>query len=316
MTNQDRTHQLREVTRDIVGTYQTLGGINRIGEKNLPSQQVVVEILEELLAVVFPGYHGTPVPRDADLELLVGARLDAVSQHLAEVIERTLGFCQHLHCECEKLWTMADVPRDRDRFAAAGRSVAMAYLEQLADIRKMLDKDVAAAFEGDPAAANTEEIIICYPGVQAISIHRLAHPLYMMGVPLLPRIMGEWAHHLSGVDIHPGAEIGERFFIDHGTGVVIGETTRIGDRVKIYQGVTLGALSFPRNEDGTLVKGGQRHPTIGDDVTRSATATSLGGETMIGDGAVIGGGTWITGSVPAGGRVSLGRSDSIPSADF
>ena len=316
MTNQDRTHKLREVTRDIVGTYQTLGGINRIGEKNLPSQKVVVEILEELLAVVFPGYHGAPVPRDADLELLVGSRLDTVSQHLAAVIERTLGFCQHLHCECEKLWTTADVPQDGDRFAAAGRSVAMAYLEQLADIRKMLDKDVAAAFEGDPAAANTEEIIICYPGVQAISIHRLAHPLYQMGVPLLPRIMGEWAHHLSGVDIHPGAEIGEYFFIDHGTGVVIGETTKIGQRVKIYQGVTLGALSFPRNEDGTLVKGGQRHPTIGDDVTIYANATILGGETMIGEGAVIGGGTWITESVPAGGRVSLGRSDSIPAADF
>ena len=316
MTNQDRTHKLREVTRDIVGTYQTLGGINRIGEKNLPSQKVVVEILEELLAVVFPGYHGAPIPRDADLELLVGSRLDRVSQHLAEVIERTLGFCQHLHCECEKLWTTADVPRDRDRFAAAGRSVAMAYLEQLADIRKMLDKDVAAAFEGDPAAANTEEIIICYPGVQAISIHRLAHPLYRMGVPLLPRIMGEWAHHLSGVDIHPGAEIGEYFFIDHGTGVVIGETTKIGQRVKVYQGVTLGALSFPRNEEGTLVKGGQRHPTIGDYVTIYANATILGGETMIGDGALIGGGTWITESVPAGGRVSLGRSDSIPTADF
>ncbi len=302
MTNQDRTHKLREVTRDIVETYQTLGGINRIGEKNLPSQKVVVEILEELLAVVFPGYHGAPVPRDADLELLVGSRLDTVSQHL--------------HCECEKLWTTADVPQDGDRFAAAGRSVAMAYLEQLADIRKMLDKDVAAAFEGDPAAANTEEIIICYPGVQAISIHRLAHPLYKMGVPLLPRIMGEWAHHLSGVDIHPGAEIGDYFFIDHGTGVVIGETTKIGQRVKIYQGVTLGALSFPRNEDGTLVKGGQRHPTIGDDVTIYANATILGGATMIGDGAVIGGGTWITESVPAGGRVSLGRSDSIPAADF
>ncbi len=316
MTNQDRTNRLREVTREIVGTYQAIGGINRIGEKNLPSQQVIVEILEELLAVLFPGYHGAPVPRDADLELLVGARLDTVSQHLAEVIARTLEFCQHLHCECEKLWTIAGVPPDENRFEAAARFVTMAYLEQLVEIRKLLDKDVEAAFAGDPAAANTEEIIICYPGVQAISIHRLAHPLYRMGVPLLPRIMSEWAHHLSGVDIHPGAEIGEYFFIDHGTGVVIGETTRIGDRVKIYQGVTLGALSFPRNEDGTLVKGGKRHPTIGDDVTIYANATILGGETVIGDGAVIGGGTWITAPVPAGRRVSLGRSDSIPEADF
>ena len=282
MTNQDRTHKLREVTREIVGTYETLGGINRIGEKNLPSQQVVVEILEELLAVVFPGYHGAPVPRDADLELLVGARLDSVSQHLADVIERTLEFCQHQNCECEKLWTMAEVPLDEDRFAAAGRALAMAYLEKLAEIRKLLDRDVEAAFAGDPAATSTEEIIICYPGVQAISIHRLAHPLYRMGVPLLPRIMSEWAHHLSGVDIHPGAEIGEYFFID----------------------------------DGTLVKGGKRHPTIGDDVTIYANATILGGGTVIGDGAVIGGGTWITGSVPAGRRVSLERSGSIPETEF
>ena len=137
-----------------------------------------------------------------------------------------------------------------------------------------------------------------------------------MGVPLLPRIMSEWAHQVSGVDIHPGARIGEYFFIDHGTGVVIGETTLIGDRVKIYQGVTLGALSFPRHPDGTLVKGGKRHPTIGDEVTIYANATILGGETVIGDGAVIGGGAWITESVPAGRRVLSGRTDPIPDADF
>ncbi len=320
MTNEDRNKKLRDVTRDIVGTYETIGGINRIGEKNLPSQKVVVEILEELLAVVFPGYYGAPVPRDADLELLVAGRLDRVSRHLIEVIERTLAFCQHLQCECENLWTMAAVPQDENRYAAAASYVTMAYLEQLADTRKLLDRDVQAAFEGDPAATNTEEIILCYPGIQAIAVHRLANPLYRMGVPLLPRIMSEWAHHLSGVDIHPGAHIGEYFFIDHGTGVVIGETTQIGDRVKIYQGVTLGALSFSSNPDGSLVKGGKRHPTIGDNVTIYANATILGGETEIGDRAVIGGGTWITESVPADSRVVLGRSDSlpdsIPEADF
>jgi serine O-acetyltransferase len=307
---------LRRLTREIVDTYRTVGGINRIGEKNLPSQQVVVDLLEELLGVVFPGYHGSPVSRDADLELLVGARLDSISQNLAGIIERTLEFCHNLPCECEKLWAIADVPRDETRFAAAGRFVTLAYLEKLPEIRKLLDKDVDAAFAGDPAANNTEEIILCYPGVQAIAVHRLAHPLYRMGVPLLPRIMNEWAHHRSGVDIHPGAQIGEHFFIDHGTGVVIGETTRIGDRVKIYQGVTLGALSFPRNPDGTLVKGGQRHPTIGDDVTIYANATILGGETIIGEGAVIGGGTWITSSVPAGGKVGLGKSGAHQKADF
>jgi serine O-acetyltransferase len=150
-----------------------------------------------------------------------------------------------------------------------------------------------------------EEVILCYPGVAAITVHRLAHPLYRAGVPLLPRIMSEWAHRLTGVDIHPGATIGRSFFIDHGSGVVIGETTTIGDRVKIYQGVTLGALSFPRNPDGTLVKGGKRHPDIGDKVTIYAGATILGGNTVIGPGAVIGGGTWITESVGAGERVTL-----------
>jgi serine O-acetyltransferase len=316
MTNDDRTRRLREITRDIVGTYQTIGGINRIGEKNLPSQQVIVDILEQLLAVVFPGYHGAPVTRDADLELLVGSRLDTLSRQLAGVIERTLVYCQRSEGQCDRIWSLTSVAEGEDRFAAAGRQVAMAYLEQLADIRRMLDKDVQAAYEGDPAATNIEEIIICYPGIQAIAIHRLAHPLHLLGVPLLPRIMSEWAHHLSGVDIHPGAVIGEYFFIDHGTGVVIGETTHIGDRVKIYQGVTLGALSFPRHQDGRLVKGGKRHPTIGEGVTIYANATILGGATVIGEGAVIGGGAWITGSVPAGSRVSPARSDTIPEAEF
>jgi len=170
-------------------------------------------------------------------------------------------------------------------------------------IRALLDTDVQAAFEGDPAASNMEEIILCYPGVRATVVHRLAHPLYRLGVPLLPRIMNEWAHSLTGCDIHPGADIGPYFFIDHGTGVVIGETTVIGRRVKIYQGVTLGALSFSRNPDGTLVKGGKRHPTLADGVTIYANATILGGETLIGEGAVIGGGAWITGPVPAGARI-------------
>ncbi len=180
----------------------------------------------------------------------------------------------------------------------------MDYLDQLPEIRELLDKDVSAAYEGDPAATNTEEIILCYPGVQAIAVHRLAHPLYKLGVPLLPRIMSEWAHQHTGVDIHPGATIAPWFFIDHGTGVVIGETCVIGEHVKIYQSVTLGALSFPRNPDGTLVKCGQRHPTIGEGVTIYANATILGGKTEIGAGAVIGGGTWITHSVPPGAKVT------------
>ncbi len=303
MTLEERSRNLRDLTAAMVDSYHRLGGINRLGDKDLPSHRAIVTLLEELQALVFPGYFGDLVPRDADLEMLVGARLDAVGRQLDGVIERTLRFCRHTACNCEEIWQLAGSPPPDQLFGAAARQVTRLYLDQLPGIRDLLDTDVQAAFEGDPAANNTEEIILCYPGVTAILVHRLAHPLYRLGVPLLPRIMSEWAHHRTGVDIHPGAEIGPRFFIDHGTGVVIGETTRIGERVKIYQGVTLGALSFPRNPDGTLVKGGKRHPTIGDRVTIYANATILGGGTVIGDGAVIGGGTWITASVPPGAKV-------------
>ena len=305
MTNEDRIGRVRELTRRVVETYRTLGGINRLGEKNLPAQDSIVEILEDLRALVFPGYFGPPVPADADLELLVAGRLDGVSRRLVRAVRRTLEFCHQNGCVCEELWPDEGPLTGPDRFEAAATRVTDEYLARLPVIREQLARDVQAAYEGDPAATNLEEVILCYPGVMAVSVHRLAHPLHRAGVPLLPRIMSEWAHRMSGVDIHPGAEIGRSFFIDHGTGVVIGETTRIGDRVKIYQGVTLGALSFPRNPDGTLVKGGKRHPDIGDDVTIYAGATILGGETVIGPGAVIGGGTWITESVAAGERVTL-----------
>lgn len=298
MTPNERRGRLRALTSEIVASYAELGGINRLGEKNLPSQPAVVAILEELLAIIFPGYHGEPVPGDADLEMLAGARLDLLARHLTTMIEQTLVFCYNQKCQCEILWGTD--------LAAMAAGTALDYLEQLPTIRSLLDTDVTAAFEGDPAATNIEEIILCYPGVQAIAVHRLAHPLYRLGVPLLPRIMSEWAHQRTGVDIHPGASISSHFFIDHGTGVVIGETTSIGRHVKVYQGVTLGALSFPRKPDGSLVKGGKRHPTLGDGVTIYANATILGGETVIGEGAVIGGGTWITRSVAAGERVTTG----------
>jgi len=304
MSEFNRPVLIRALTEKVVGTYTTLGGINRIGEKNLPSQPSIVAILEELLALIFPGYHGEPVPQDVDLELLVGSRLDLVHRHLCDVIENTLKFCYHDGCSCMDLWV--DIcDRDGDNpLRSMARVLAMEYLEKLPEIREILDKDVAAAYEGDPAATNTEEIILCYPGVQAIAVHRLSHPLFKLGVPLLPRIMSEWAHQRTGVDIHPGATIGPWFFIDHGTGVVIGETCEIGKHVKIYQSVTLGALSFSRKPDGSLVKGGKRHPTIGDGATIYANATILGGNTDIGAGAVIGGGTWITTSVPPGAKVT------------
>jgi len=303
MTAEERSQRLRSLTDKVVENYRVLGGINRMGEKDLPSQRAVVAILEELQAIIFPGYHGEPVPRDADLGLLVGSRLEVLQRHLAEMIERTLVFCRSQECACKHLWSHEDDGRSVD-LGLLSRGLSLEYLECLPAVRSLVDTDVRAAFEGDPAAINTEEIILCYPGVKAITVHRLAHPLYRMGIPLLPRIMTEWAHQQTGVDIHPGADIGPYFFIDHGSGVVIGETTVIGERVKIYQGVTLGALSFPRNPDGSLVKGGKRHPTVEDRATIYANATILGGETVIGARAVVGGGAWITSSVAPGEKVT------------
>ena len=173
------------------------------------------------------------------------------------------------------------------------------------DIRARLEEDVQAAFDGDPAAKNYDEIVFSYPGLYAITVHRISHELFLQGVPLLPRLLSETAHSETGIDIHPGAQIGRWFFIDHGTGVVIGETTIIGDYVKIYQGATLGALSFPSDAGGALIRGVKRHPTLEDHVTIYAGATLLGGETVIGAGSVIGGSVWLTSAVPPGTKVIL-----------
>ncbi len=304
MTNEEHNRRLRDLTREVADTYQDLGDLNCIGKKDLPNQKAVVTILEQLMAVVFPGYHGEPLPMDVDLEGLVGERLEELAGNISAVVERTLKFCRQLDCSCESLWQMVGDQNSSRSFKVAADHVTLTYLAQLPKIRRLLDLDVKAAFEGDPAASNTDEVILCYPGITAIATHRLAYPLQKMGVPLVPRMMSEWAHRRSGADIHPGADIGERFFIDHCTGVVIGETTTIGDNVKIYQGVTLGALSFRRDAAGNLIKGGKRHPTIGDRVTIYANATILGGDTDVGQGAVIGGGTWITSSVKPGAKIT------------
>ncbi|MBL1216399.1 MAG: hypothetical protein D8M59_02770 [Planctomycetes bacterium] len=184
-----------------------------------------------------------------------------------------------------------------DRLAA---EITHAFLGRLPEVRRLLSLDVQAALDGDPAAEHTDETIFCYPGVMAIMVHRLAHELYRLDVPLLPRIMSEYAHSITGIDIHPGAEVGESFFIDHGTGVVIGETTVIGKHCKVYQGVTIGAKSFPKDARGRLIRGVKRHPTLGDYVTVYASATILGGDTVIGEGCVISGGVFLTRSVPPG----------------
>jgi serine O-acetyltransferase len=194
---------------------------------------------------------------------------------------------------------------NEDATRRLARHKTFLFMRRIKAIREILQSDVEAAYDGDPAATNTDEVILAYPGLLAITVHRIAHELSLLEVPLLPRIMSEYAHSQTGIDIHPGAKIGKHFFIDHGTGVVIGETTDIGENVKIYQGVTLGALSFPKDERGRLIRGTKRHPTLEDDVTIYANATILGGTTVIGKGAIIGGNVFITSSVPSKCTVSL-----------
>ncbi len=300
---EDRIRRLQRLAHRVADTYQDIGGINRIGETELPSLSRVESLLQLLLSVVFPGYFGGRVSPRTDMEAYVVSRVDTVFVDLSEIVARTLKFCLREGLQPPRPLPVA-ADADEDAICAAAEKVALEYLEGLPAVREILKTDVQAAFIGDPAAVSPDEVILCYPGTLAVAVHRLAHPLYELGIPFVPRVMNEWAHSRTGTDIHPGADIGPSFFIDHATGVVIGETTEIGEGVKLYQGVTLGALSFPRRPDGTLAKGGKRHPTIEDGVTIYAGATILGGETVIGRDAVIGGGCWITRSVPAGARVT------------
>ncbi|MDD5483327.1 MAG: DapH/DapD/GlmU-related protein [Kiritimatiellae bacterium] len=259
---------------------------------NLAGQKSVYAVVEELLGILFPGCHGSgPLP-EKQLTDFYGARLRAISARLADQVENAFRY----QCLVEKCGNCGDC-------RARAEEAATFLIEQLPSIRELLQKDIQAAYEGDPAARSFMEIVMSYPGLQAIAVHRLAHPLYEKGVPLIPRIMTELAHSRTGIDIHPGAKIGAGFFIDHGTGVVIGETCVIGKNVKIYQGVTLGALSFPKDEQGNPIKGIKRHPEVRNNATIYAGATILGGQTIVGEGAVIGGNVWLTHSVPAGATV-------------
>ncbi len=301
----DQHHErMRGVARAITETYRTVGAVNLIGESELPSRRRVADLLGRLLAVTFPGYFGERISPRASLETFVAAQLDRAADELGGMIAGVLHFCGRHDVQTQRpLPVEAPGELSTRELSDAADGIVLDYLARLPEVRQVLKTDVQAAYEGDPAAVGPEEVILCYPGLLAVAVHRLAHPLYELGIPLLPRVMSEWAHSRTGVDIHPGARIGPSFFIDHGTGVVVGETTEIGRGVKLYQGVTLGALSFRRAPDGSLVKGGKRHPTLEDEVTVYASATILGGETVIGRGAVIGGGCWITESVPAGAKV-------------
>jgi serine O-acetyltransferase len=266
----------------------------RIAHRYLPSREAIVEILNSVLDLMYPGYFGRQDLNRGNL----GAHVETMVAKLVPKLEREIEHCLCYGREREAQPEFAEC-------APRAHELTQIFLQRLPEIRARLIRDVQAAFDGDPAALNLDEIILAYPGVLAVSVYRIAHELFDLGVPMMARIMTEWAHSKTGCDIHPGATIGPAFFIDHATGVVIGETTHIGAGVKVYQGVTLGALSLPRDASGQIIRGRKRHPTVEDGSTLYANATVLGGETVVGAGSVIGGSVFLTRSVPPRSRVSL-----------
>ena len=269
-----------EAIDGILNSYEKYGGINLEEAQNFPNRQNVVAVLQDLRALIFPGFHTAEDIDRQTLRFVTGERVNRIVSMLTREIQKALihvvqnNDVQTSHC-----------------FALA-QQTSLALIEEIPEIRRKVGLDVQAAFAGDPAAKSTEEVIVSYPGLVAITVYRIAHFLVESGVPVIPRIMTEYAHSRTGIDINPGAKIGEHFFIDHGTGVVIGESCEIGNNVKIYQGVTLGALSVKKE-----LMDKKRHPTIEDNVTIYANSTILGGQTVIGEGSVIGGNTWVTRSV-------------------
>jgi serine O-acetyltransferase len=292
--------EIREITRAILDSYGKLTPkLRHLETTPLPDRGAIIRILDDILEVIYPGYFGSRHLEESNIDYHVGDLVDSIYSRLTKEIykgvrpacDRTQDFCPHCHSIAE--------------------DQALDLLQRIPDLRRRLAQDVQAAYDGDPAARSTDEVIFAYPAVYAISVYRIAHELRRNGVPLLPRIMTEHAHSRTGIDIHPGATIGQAFFIDHGTGVVIGETTLIGDRVKLYQGVTIGALSFARDTEGHVIRGKKRHPTIEDDVVVYSGATILGGDTVIGKGSVVGGNVWLTRSVPPHTRVIISEPELL-----
>ena len=286
MNRQDAQRELSAVSAALQESYADGFGVNHAGSDSLPSREEIITVTAKLLELIFPGfdragtYPGTAV--------LLGDTMRELSGQISRAMRRASGgTCEYCGAECG---------RRCDEYA-------LKLMQALPRIREVLKKDVEAAYNGDPAAKNFDEIILSYPGVKAIAVQRLAHVLYGLQVPLIPRMMTEYAHAETGIDIHPGAQLGTGVFIDHGTGVVIGETAVVGDNVRIYQGVTLGAGNFPKDACGMLIKGLKRHPTVGSNVTIYSGASVLGNIT-IGDNSVIGGNVWLTESLPEGTKIT------------
>ncbi len=286
------TMHLDSLKQALLASYRSHGGINHVDGVNLPSQESVNQLAADCMHLLFPGYFEQTALSERDLPAFVDRLLVRIDQRLAADIEKCLRFSK--------------VPDP----AQQAREITTSFLAQLPDLRKIVKTDVDAAYTGDPAARSVEEIILAYPCVLVISLQRLAHVLFHLRVPLLPRMLTEFGHERTGCDIHPGARLGTHFFIDHGTGVVIGETATVGAHVKLYQGVTLGAKSFETDPDGNPVKGVKRHPDIGDHVTIYAHATILGGDTTVGAHSIIGSNVWLMKSIPPE-SVAYFKGDSV-----
>ncbi|MDD5699289.1 MAG: hypothetical protein PHH77_11800 [Victivallaceae bacterium] len=276
----------------ICATYQDEKGINHIEGFNLPRQQELLEVLDKLMEIVFPGFSGMRNYSLETIEYNIGGIITDIYCKLLDQIVRSFQY----RCSSKKC--------DGCQIPELAKAAVQALLDSIPAIRETMKLDIAAAYAGDPAATSIDEIVVSYPGIKAITIQRFAHILYNHEVPLIPRMMTEYAHTLTGIDIHPGAQLKKGIFIDHGTGVVIGETSIIGNNVKIYQGVTLGALSFPRDNSGAIIRGRKRHPTLEDDVTVYSGATVLG-DVVIGKGSVIGGNAWVISNVPPNSQITI-----------
>ncbi len=288
--------KLAELVDHMVASYHADRRTQHIDRLFLPSRSEIVQLLRDLLELLYPGFVG----RQHLTRHNVGFHVGDLLPRIGEVLFRQIYLCLCYADEAQHPNRISHRPDER-----RARELTIRFLEEIPAIRDRLAGDVQAAYDGDPAAMNMDEVILAYPGLMAISVQRMAHLLYKFDVPLMPRIMSEWAHLETGIDIHPGANIGRNFFIDHGTGVVIGETTDIGSNVKIYQGVTLGALSFPKDERGRVIREAKRHPTVKDNVTIYANAIILGGNTVIGENSVIGGSVFVISSVPPNSTVTI-----------
>jgi serine O-acetyltransferase len=309
-----RTDRLSVLTDRMLDSYCDLEIVGHLDRCPLPGIDALVEITRELRQLLFPGFHQRRSLRECDAVDFVATRLASVHERLTEQIACTLCYADEARLvaaadDSRTGHTSADLASECDApeldVVTQTETIVHDFLLALPRIRQLLATDVQAAYDGDPAAQNADEIICCYPGLEAVLHYRLAHELYLLGVPLIPRMMTEWTHSRTGIDIHPAARIGPGFFIDHGTGVVIGQTCEIADHVRIYQGVTLGALSFDQDADGNLVRGQKRHPTIERKVVIYANATILGGGTVVGAHSVIGAGVSVTRSVPANTVVTI-----------